>query len=426
MRSLALASLLAAIIQCGAIFDFAAAQSPNVTVTVTGSGASIDSAKSDAVRQALQLTMKQLIIVDRAISGDQILRDKVMSTMNGYIERFQQQDAKRTPNGFTITAEVTVSASRIENFIGITFGGKGEFEGQSLLAEQNRRAAQLRAQQLQIQARGEIFDRLFRGFPSDALDVKFEKMRLSAKDMNIIEIDFTASFKPSFRNALDGTLRALGALACPSIPRSRESRELSVSRAFMTYSMKYGRRGCGPFEGADPDFICLGYTDNVACYELPAGQYCTSCALNSFSLDSGDPEFRRLVFFGRFVDANGQSANSQGSCLSIVAPKYFMSWRGLIPTFISRNSRFIAGFDFDRISGTIQIASSLVDLNRAKYFVAVPGLSPELEQNSITKWTTSLVPGAGRQIQGGCDLLDEAVQRQLMTLASASASRDHN
>jgi hypothetical protein len=150
--------------------------------------------------------------------------------------------------------------------------------------------------------------------------------------------------------------------------------------------------------------------------ELPPGKYCMTCALNSYSLDSGDDYFRKLIFFGRFLDGLGQSANKQGSCLGIVAPKYFMSWRGLVPTWIGRRSRLTAGFDFEPVSGTIQISSSLVDLNRAKYFVAVPALSPELEQNSVTKWTTSLVPDADRKVQGGCDLLDEAVQRQLLSL----------
>jgi hypothetical protein len=184
--------------------------------------------------------MKQLVVVDRAISGDKILRDRVMSTMNGYVERFKQQSIEKTASGYAVKAEITISKSLIENFIGVTFGAKGEFEGQTLLAEQSRRNAQLRAQELQSQARGQIFDRLFRGFPSDVFDVKFDKMRLSAKDINLIEIDYTVSFKPVFRKMLEGTLQALGARKCPSRSRSRDSRELSVSFAFSSFVGLWG------------------------------------------------------------------------------------------------------------------------------------------------------------------------------------------
>jgi hypothetical protein len=86
----------------GAFLSDASAQSPNVTVFVTGSGPSIDDAKTDAIRQALQLTMRQLVIVDRVISGDTVVRDRVMSTMNGYIEQFTPKDIHRTNIGYAV------------------------------------------------------------------------------------------------------------------------------------------------------------------------------------------------------------------------------------------------------------------------------------------------------------------------------------
>jgi hypothetical protein len=125
--------------------------------------------------------MKQLVIVDRVISGDTLVRDRVMSTMNGYIEQFTQKEAHRTNTGYAVAADVTVSASRIENFIGLSVGSAGRVEGTTLLAEQNRRLAQLRAERLQAQARGEIFDRIFRGFPSQVAVVKVLHIGLAAK-----------------------------------------------------------------------------------------------------------------------------------------------------------------------------------------------------------------------------------------------------
>src|SRR5437773_2623277 len=92
------------------IGDQALAQTASAdrAVSVTGSGPTIDESKTDAIRQALQQTLKQLLVVDRAISGDRILRDKVMSTMNGYIESYKQKAVRKDTNGFSIDAEITV------------------------------------------------------------------------------------------------------------------------------------------------------------------------------------------------------------------------------------------------------------------------------------------------------------------------------
>src|SRR5262245_8078191 len=86
------------------------AASPDLTVSVTGTGATIDDAKTDAIRRALQRTMKQLVVVDRIVNQDTMLLNKVMSTMNGYIETFRQKGVRKTEMGFAVDAEVTVSA----------------------------------------------------------------------------------------------------------------------------------------------------------------------------------------------------------------------------------------------------------------------------------------------------------------------------
>ncbi len=143
---------------CGFVIAFHAAafaDRPNITVTVSGSGATVDDAKTDAIRHALQQALRQLMVVDRVIDGNDIIRDRIMSTMNGYIDAFRTKGIERAANGVVVEAEITVSPSRIENFIGIPIGGNGSIEGTQLFAEQDRRAAQALATKAQQIARGE-------------------------------------------------------------------------------------------------------------------------------------------------------------------------------------------------------------------------------------------------------------------------------
>ena len=67
----------------------------SAVVEVTGRGASRTEARLDAIRLALQRTMQQLVVVDRLIKNDQIITDKIMSTLNGYVEDFKEIEVQR-------------------------------------------------------------------------------------------------------------------------------------------------------------------------------------------------------------------------------------------------------------------------------------------------------------------------------------------
>jgi type IV secretory pathway TrbF-like protein len=84
------------------------AQDKDKTVRVLGHGVNVSEARQDAIRQALQETMKQLVVVDRAVSADAIIRDKVLSTMNGYVEHFSEIKIVKEDGNVTVEADVTV------------------------------------------------------------------------------------------------------------------------------------------------------------------------------------------------------------------------------------------------------------------------------------------------------------------------------
>ena len=424
----------------GHTVDPAFSQSDEVTVSVTGSGLSVDEARTDAIRQALQLTMKQLIVVDRAISGDKVLRDRVMSTMNGYIDKFSQTKINRTSAGYSVSADVTVSASRIENFIGVVVGSGGEIPGHTLLAEQNRRAAQARVDQLQSEARGEIFDRVLRGFPTAAMELKISSIGLSDNDPNVINVAIAIKYKPTFVKALVNTVKTLAKFSCGSNTREFGydlglgfggfgsalrvfSEDECLGRPCPTIDCIYAR--------TVHDIVCLGFDDVRECYQLEPGEYCTKCRLEDFSSGEFDTSAKNILIFGRFTDESGQVAGNR--CVTakldrIEAQVFFGRGSLTIEPNDERTETktvFFGGIDFREGQANLKVASNDVDLNRAKYFVAVAALAAE--SNGGEHPVTNLVPDSGEPEQGGCEMLDEATQLFILSHADnkrASAKND--
>ena len=99
-------------------------------------------------------------------------------------------------------AEVTVSRSRIENFIAPGNANVGNVSGSGLFAESQREIVQRKV-------RGEIFDRLFRGFPSEVMEVKIDAIKPDVHDPSVFNLFVTVSYSKSWINALMSTLGTL-------------------------------------------------------------------------------------------------------------------------------------------------------------------------------------------------------------------------
>lgn len=407
-----------------ALVQAAHAGSANVAVTVTGTGPTLELARSDATRQALQQTISQLVVVDREISGNTVLRDRVLSTMNGYIDKFVVRREIKTGAEFSVTADVVVSASRIENFIGIVTSAGGAFDGSSLLAEQARRQAQAQADILQRKARGEIFDNVLRPFPSKAMSIRILGITLSNTSPDELVITVEVTHNPEFIKALEGSVEALSVVKCVPGPRRNMGYGAppppEYTAQFMEFSdllpgiardlskenlCRYGQP-VGYDWGKEQPVVCFGRTTTVQCYGLAPGDYCASCRLKSFV----GPR-HSLQIIGRFVDRTGQSADS-GLCLARLAePKNLIADSLIRPGW--PNTTFLATFDFESKQAEIRVSTKGVSLDRARYFVAVAALQDYADFNSKNQVVTSVLEDHDSDY-AACALLDEAVHiRQL-------------
>ena len=361
--------------------------SENVTVSVRGTGASIEEARTDAIRQALQQTITQLVVVDRAINNSKVLRDNVISTMNGYVEKFHEKAVGKEANRFSVLADVTISSSRIENFIGVTSGGAAPLDGSSLLGEANRESAQRKA-------RGEIFDRLFRGFPSEIVDVKILAIRPNDRDPGSLSIKLEYGLKPLFKKSLIDTLRVLSQISCNKMP---------PSAGF--------DRECDDFyyahDAANRDYDFVGVLDeNSKKYMLlKPGNYCSFC---SAFLGRGGS----ILLLARFIDDAGGSVLTQNKkCIAwSVAGNNIrgnLMWLSE-PGNPSGKKRLPLYVDFSRIKTQVTVSRSAADLAASKHLVILPAW-----QRGSAEWTWDVTDESTKG--SGCNPLDLAVQHQLLT-----------
>lgn len=176
-----------------------------VVHTVTGRGPTVYEARLDAIRTALQQSVAQLVFADRAVDGDAVLRDQVVSTMNGFVERFETLSVSNCDNAYIVEARVSVSESRIQNFATLGSGGSDalQVDGQSI-------GAAIAAQREQAKRLGDVLGRTLDGFPEIAIDVRVLEIVPVLSDEEV-RIRFEYGVNPVYIESWRGILTSLGA-----------------------------------------------------------------------------------------------------------------------------------------------------------------------------------------------------------------------
>lgn len=166
-------------------------------VMVLGEGADAVAARQDAMRQALQRLVPQLVTVERRIADDKLLRDDVLTSMNGLVERFDTVFAARKNGGsHVVVASVQVRRSELGEFLRTArMGPASAFHGETIFSESLR-------EQAQRDFRGRFLARAWRGYPVHAVAVALEKVVPAENDPAIIDIFYQYRLRPEFLRSL--------------------------------------------------------------------------------------------------------------------------------------------------------------------------------------------------------------------------------
>ncbi|MGB0908260.1 MAG: hypothetical protein ACPGVT_12260 [Maricaulaceae bacterium] len=175
-----------------------AAHAADKVVRVTGIGETAQEARDDAVRQAVQQTTSQLIVADRRIEDDEIIQDRVISTMNAHVSKFKALGYKTDEMGVSVNAEVHISESGLSNFIAASGGGSSKVDGlsmaQSFALEDGRQANNAL-----------LLERQFGDFPRGIQNVKVTNIKRT-KDKQYILHSVSVSTPMAWRQSLKGLL----------------------------------------------------------------------------------------------------------------------------------------------------------------------------------------------------------------------------
>lgn len=100
-----------------------------VTLTVSGTGKTLEEARLNALRSAIEQSFGAFISSKTEILNDNLIKDEIISVSNGSIQKFNIVSEVEIPNtGFATTLNATVSVSKLTTFVE-SKGVVAEFKG---------------------------------------------------------------------------------------------------------------------------------------------------------------------------------------------------------------------------------------------------------------------------------------------------------
>jgi len=125
-----------------------------VTLTVSGTGRTLEEAKTNALRSAIEQAFGAFISSKTEILNDNLVKDEIVSIANGNVQKYDVVSQVEIPNnGYAITLSATVSIDRLTSFAE-SKGVVVEFKG-SLFA------ANIKLQKLNEESEIKVFYELF-------------------------------------------------------------------------------------------------------------------------------------------------------------------------------------------------------------------------------------------------------------------------
>jgi hypothetical protein len=335
------------------------------TVRASAQGPTYDAAHDLAVRQALQQVVQQLVFADREVVNNTLVRDKIMSTMNGYVDSYHTLSRVHQQDGsWMIEEEFVISQSRISDFIGASAGSGAAVLGGLLQTDASREIAQRKA-------RSEIFDRLLQPVPSRALELQFDSVILDERNPSLYIVGVKASLSKAWLNSFRDAMSTI------AVDQFRELHGVGSPylRPNPPKGLMYPRAHGQLQNPAASSRVCVIDDRDFQCFVLPPGHYGESTLMRGEKM-SGAFDAPPIMLAIRFVDASGHSTiKGNKACLLKKmhgGPNDYGTRRlmGRIHgTGLLGRDYFIFG---TTISGTVEVEASEVDMAASTRFAAVP------------------------------------------------------
>lgn len=181
---------------------------PSTRIQVEGHGATVDQARQNGFRQAIEQVVGQVIISDQEVSGDQLTKDFIGGYSAGYVDDYEVLETKQDGREVSIKMNVAVASSKIAQRM-MSSGNKNLIvEGQQLQAQIDT--------QLDQRGRGDaIIAEVLSSYPYNAFVVNSGQtdIAIGARRQVYIDIPYDIHWSKFW---LEGVNEALGLIAVDS------------------------------------------------------------------------------------------------------------------------------------------------------------------------------------------------------------------
>jgi hypothetical protein len=126
-----------------------ASDNKTVTLTVSGTGKTLEEAKLNALRSAIEQAFGAFVSSKTEILNDKLVKDEIVSVSNGNIQKYDLVSQLEIPNkGYAVTLNATVSIEKLTSFAeskGVTVEFKGGMYGLKLKLQRLNEQAEMNA-----------------------------------------------------------------------------------------------------------------------------------------------------------------------------------------------------------------------------------------------------------------------------------------
>lgn len=225
----------------------------DVVLIQEGRGASLTEARQDAIRQALQKVVPQIVVSDRRIEGDEVVYDRLMSSLEGHVKGIEQLQARQDGAEVVARYKMVISTEEIENFVKLTVGSRAHVDG-ALMADAMTTELEARA------FKGRYLTRLFRGYPGTAVEAGVASIRPGVQDPNVLHLVVRYQLSPAWLKAVMAGARNVACTADQREACAPKGLCVADSQVYLAAGVK---RDCvalapGPDKGAYPILFNMG------------------------------------------------------------------------------------------------------------------------------------------------------------------------
>lgn len=136
-----------------------------LTLTVSGNGKTLEEAKSNALRSAIEQAFGAFISSKTEILNDNLVKDEIVSVANGNIQKFEIISQVEIPNnGYAMTLNATVSISKLTSFAqskGVSIEVKGGLFAANIIQQELNEKAELISLQNILNTSNELLKKSF-------------------------------------------------------------------------------------------------------------------------------------------------------------------------------------------------------------------------------------------------------------------------